>query len=304
MLKIKGGIGGRDGPGKGGSRKAQGNGGDGRGEVRTGEEGSGRARKSPISHGGVVFSAPIFALVMLWYWPFKRLGLQLSVFSLPFIVWHGSWTIFQKVVDPWGDSLVVMRVLGGGIDRSISLLENLMQFYQGLSLTEILAVRLNNLEMLYSPLSFFPDNPSVDFFHLLNVILPILVGLPFVLISIRQIRFMEQKFILLLGAVFSIFLWIAILANPNTASNHHNSYLSILVIILVPAILVVEKAPRLVLGIVFCLQTIRLFSGMISFDVDQDSQISIFNLGVMLLSIGLLILHYFRRHPKAISAPI
>lgn len=254
-----------------------------------------------LSHGGVVFTLPAIALMLVRPRSFPALR-QIVVGLLVFGLLLAPWSAYQKFYEPPGDRLLKWHLAGVVHIDSHSATQAIKDSYQHLSFTQIANNKWENLKALLDSSEAVrlrttaeraTDLPrQKEFFHLARGLGILNLGWLLwltVLFGWLKLATAPKRLHLVLGvSVFSLLFWVLVMFGPATTVIHQGSYATV-ILLFVGLTALLTQLPRLLVYIALAFQTVVFVTNwLISTTFRSVDRLptapNIFLLGLMLLS--------------------
>ncbi|MBW4693680.1 MAG: hypothetical protein KME27_18200 [Lyngbya sp. HA4199-MV5] len=224
---------------------------------------AGSAALGLLAHGGVVFTLPAIALMLVRPRSFPHVR-HIIVGCLVFGILLAPWSAYQKFYEPPGDRLAKWHLAGVVNIDSRSTLQALKDSYQRLSLAQIADYKWENLKTLVDHPNTDTTSPNLtrqkEFFHLARSLGLLnfgwlLWGL-IVLLKRTKIPPQIRHISLVLGvSVFSLLFWVLVMFGPATTVLHQGSYATIMLLFTGLAG-VMTRLPPLLVSAMLAFQTV------------------------------------------------
>ncbi|MDX2231833.1 MAG: hypothetical protein NW220_19525 [Leptolyngbyaceae cyanobacterium bins.349] len=272
---------------------------------------AGSAALGMLSHGGVVFTLPAIALMLVIrphsLWGVRSLLIGCVIYGLLI----APWSAYQKLYDPPGDRLAKWHLAGvHDLDRetSRSALAAIVNAYQQLSVPEILNHKWENVKTLVDNPFSTSHQPSQrrtkEFIHVLRGLSVLNAGWLVLLVTLFQrnpSKTTRRAQGLMLIVAFSIVFWVLVMFGPSTTVIHQGSYATMMLLFTSLAMLLTQL-PRSLCYALLSLQILLFtFDWIVTASIGFGNQVMVAPnlwLGlVMLLSwagVGVLLLEVTR----------
>lgn len=215
---------------------------------------AGSAALGMLSHGGVVFTFPAIAL-MLVLRPKSNWGVRsLLIGCAIYLLLMAPWNAYQKLYDPPGDRLVKLH-LAGMLEKEQqpkSSIQAILESYRKLTLPEILNHKWENVKTLvdspYSTSKQPSQRRTKEFIHVLRGLSVLNAGWLVLLVTLFQrkpTQATRRAQGLMAIAAFSIVFWLLIMFGPSTTIIHQGSYATMMLLFTSLAILLTQLPPWL-----------------------------------------------------------
>jgi hypothetical protein len=185
-----------------------------------------------LAHGGVAFTLPVLALGAVV--SLGRRGLRpVAIAAVAIALTYVPWSVYQHVVDPPGDRLLKWH-LGGQIapDTSRSATRVILDSYTRTPLSNIVALKIANLERIVAPRSAGPRGS--EFFFVDSAIGILLVPLAWLLIVPSRDPLLRGARWLGAVGVGALIFWALAMWSDNVV--HVGSYLTMVLLMLAGSI--------------------------------------------------------------------
>jgi len=258
----------------------------------------GAAALGLLAHGGVIFTLPAIALILVRPRCFPGVR-QILIGSLMFGLMLAPWTAYQKFYEPPGDRLLKWH-LAGVIDvDSRSFPQAFKDAYQHLSFAQIANNKWENLKMLIDYPKADAKNEYTarekDFLHLfralgvLNIGWLIWLASPFLKYLNSQVDIKRVHLVLSVG-VLSVVVWILAMFGSGTTSIHQGSYATMILLFIGLATLLTKLSRWMCYSLLAFQSVVFVTNWVITSSFSTSDRLivapNIFMLGLMVISTG------------------
>jgi hypothetical protein len=210
-----------------------------------------------LAHGSAWFSVLALAAFPSAWVALRRFGFKgIAVLAFVFLLVSAPWSVYTRFVDPPGNRLVKWHLAGAVAIDNRSSLEAIRDAYAQTPAQGLWSARMINLHFVSG---MFSRNPGEDwweylrrlqFFHLLPAAgLPLLGSAWFLISRIRDRTRDRDAAGLIVHALATVLVWVALLFQPGGAIVHQGSYVPLALLIFLGGAGIATWRPAAAVGI-------------------------------------------------------